>query len=484
MKIVSKYLKKVYDKGAYGLRDANVDIESGEFAVIVGESGSGKSTLLRLIAGLDKPTAGELYLDGLLADSIPAKDRNISMVFQEYVLYPKFTVWENIAVALERYHLTREEEDLRIRKILKTFDLVDVAGQLPKVLSGGQQQRVALARAVVTKPKAILFDEPLSNIAEKQRINYITYIKELKKQLPNVTFVYVTHNLMEAFMLADKLIVMSDGRILQQGKRNFVMENPYSEEVLFTLSPEAERSNYGIYNIFTDTVQAFDSNGAIGLQPQTLFLKGSYDGCILRFLEFTEAMDDNFNYRFIGDCGNILVGIPTERIHWQAVVGDIKIPAERVSEKELRLSDGSMLYMYDTVGFDGYIAFAKNSIELYSLDGNRLTAHYRVYTNYCNAFIHKRSIALPCGKIYHGGIDASGKASVTFGKGVYAVPSKKKGIKVKRCLDEEIFGDKKLCYCYLKGFDRYVAIYVKADNPYIQNTRLDIDVSTVDIYKK
>lgn len=400
MKIVSKYLKKVYDKGAYGLRDASVDIESGEFAVIVGESGSGKSTLLRLIAGLDKPTAGELYLDGLLADSIPAKDRNISMVFQEYVLYPKFTVWENIAVALERYHLTREEEDLRIRKILKTFDLVDVAGQLPKVLSGGQQQRVALARAVVTKPKAILFDEPLSNIAEKQRINYITYIKELKKQLPNVTFVYVTHNLMEAFMLADKLIVMSDGRILQQGKRNFVMENPYSEEVLFTLSPEAERSNYGIYNIFTDTVQAFDSNGAIGLQPQTLFLKGSYDGCILRFLEFTEAMDDNFNYRFIGDCGNILVGIPTERIHWQAVVGDIKIPAERVSEKELRLSDGSMLYMYDTVGFDGYIAFAKNSIELYSLDGNRLTAHYRVYTNYCNAFIHKRSIALPLSLIH------------------------------------------------------------------------------------
>lgn len=484
MKIVSKYLKKVYDKGAYGLRDASLDIESGEFAVIVGESGSGKSTLLRIIAGLEKPTAGELYLDGLLADSIPAKDRNISMVFQEYVLYPKFTVWENIAVALERYHLSREEEDLKIRKILKTFDLVDVAGQLPKVLSGGQQQRVALARAVVTKPKAILFDEPLSNIAEKQRINYISYIKELKKQLPHVTFIYVTHNLTEAFMLADKLIVMSNGRILQQGKRDFVMKNPYSEDVLLSLSPEAERRDNGIYNVFTDTVQTFDINGAVGLQPRTLFVKGNFDGTKLSFLGLNESMEDNFNYRFIGEYGSVLVGIPTDRIHWQAVKGDVKIPAERVSDNELKLSDGTILHMYDTMGFDGYIAFAKNSIELYSKDGNRLTAHYRVYSNNCNAVIRKKSISLPCGKVYHGGIDASGKATVIFGKTVFSTPSKKRGLKVKRCLDEETFGDKKLCYCYLKGFDRYVAIYVNADMPYIQNTRLDIDVSTVDIYKK
>ena len=228
MRITAKYLKSVYDDGTYGLRDVNLDIGDGKFAVVVGPSGCGKTTLLKVIAGLCRQSSGELYFDGLSAAKIPARDRKIAMVFQEYLLYPKYTVWENLSLALEREHLSREEEETRISDALAMFGMERLAGQLPRVLSGGQQQRVALAKAVVTRPEAILFDEPLANIAEAQRAEYVEQLKNLKKKMPDTTFVYVTHKIGEALQLADMLVVMNDGVVLQSGSKHDVTEQPLS----------------------------------------------------------------------------------------------------------------------------------------------------------------------------------------------------------------------------------------------------------------
>ncbi len=480
MKITTRYLKKVFDKGAYGLRDVSLNIESGEFAVIVGESGSGKSTLLRLISGLEKPTAGEVYLDGLLADNIAAKNRRISMVFQEYVLYPRFTVWENLSVALERYKLSREEEDKRIKEVLKVFELTDVAGQLPKYLSGGQQQRVALARAVVAFPKAILFDEPLSNIAEKQRIDYLEYLKELKRKLPDVTFVYVTHNLNEAFHLADKLIVMKDGVVLQQGKRDFLMKNPYSAEVLRVLSPEADERNGEIYNIFADKWQRFDENGAAFEQPRYLKCFGDYDGKNLSFLDVNENVDDQFDYRFIGDCGRVIVGIPTDSIHGVGVFGDVAISADRISDNEFFLSDGTSICLKNISDFHGKLYFPLKEIELFDTEGNRCLAHYKVYVTSTRGKAVGKRILLSCGSMYSE-TPKFGSVRVVFGKNTKGEVGKK-GLKIKRCLDEEILGEEKLCYCYLKGFDQYVAIRVPWNSPFLQKNKIRLDLSSVIIY--
>lgn len=486
MKIVAKYLKKIYDGGAYGLRNVNLDIKSGDFLVILGESGSGKSTLLRVIAGLEKPTAGELYLDGILADGIAAKDRNVSMVFQEFLLYPRFTVWENVAAALERYRLPREEENKRVFEVLKAFGLTDVAGQLPKVLSGGQKQRVALARSLASKPKAVLFDEPLSNIAEKQRAEYIDYIKNLKQTLPDVTFIYVTHNVSEALQLADTVAVMKDGEILQAGKKDFVLKNPYNKEVLETFSPSLKEEEEGVYNVFSRSFQRFDENGnLIGAQPRRAFIPAVYDGKTLCFSDVKLKTDDDFNYRFIGKHGKVNVAIDTDLITTCDVYGNVSVSAEKISENEYLLTDGTVLYLASLQNFDGKLYFPLKSLVLYDDKGNRILTHYKVYTNKCQGLGVGKKVVFKCGKLYTDE-KIRGKVEAVFGKFVHATVDKK-GLTVSRCLDEEVFKNKKLCYCYLKGFDNYVAVWIDkkynlfAKSKKQKKIRLKVDVSTLKI---
>ncbi len=480
MKITARYLKKIYDKGVYGLRDASLQIDDGEFAVILGESGCGKSTLLRLIAGLDKPTAGELYLDGLSAADIAAKDRKIAMVFQEYVLYPKLTVWENLSVALERYGLSREEEECAIADALKRFDLVDVAGQLPRVLSGGQQQRVALAKAVVTRPKAILFDEPLSNVAEKQRAEYVEYLRVLKKQLPHVTFVYVTHNLAEALSLADKLIVIKNGCVLQCDDKNSVLQKPSTIDVLTTLCPNAVTDADGCaYNLFAKETQRFDENGCLVDVSQKLHLNGLYDGVELAFCGIKFKVDDNFRYRYIGKTGEVLVEIEAKNIKTNPSPDDIVLSAECVSQDTYRLSDGTEVKLCLS-DFCGKLCFSAADIVPMG-NGSRLLAHYRVYVNSCTGKTVGSKLILPCGTVDLSQRYRRQSVQVTFGKRVSATPSKK-GITVKNCLDEELLGEKKLCYCRLDGFDNYVALWLPADAPFLtEKSKVVIDASTLNI---
>jgi multiple sugar transport system ATP-binding protein len=195
-------------------------VESGEFFALLGPSGCGKTTTLRLIAGLEEPDEGEIYIDDKLVNYVHPKDRNVAMVFQNYALYPHMTAYENIAFPLmtRRKELKLSPDDIRkrvyeIAKLLKIEDLLD---RYPSQLSGGQQQRVALARALVRKPKVWLLDEPLSNLDAKLRIYMRAEIKRLQRTL-GVTTIYVTHDQVEAMSMADRIAVMNKGKIMQIG---------------------------------------------------------------------------------------------------------------------------------------------------------------------------------------------------------------------------------------------------------------------------
>lgn len=180
-------------------------------------------------------------------------------------------------MALEREHLSREEEETRISDALAMFGMERLAGQLPRVLSGGQQQRVALAKAVVTRPEAILFDEPLANIAEAQRAEYVEQLKNLKKKMPDTTFVYVTHKIGEALQLADMLVVMNDGVVLQSGSKHDVTEQPCSAAVLDALTDETLTTDGNkVYNPYAKCWQTFDESSG------RLFFDGEFDGKSLK----------------------------------------------------------------------------------------------------------------------------------------------------------------------------------------------------------
>ncbi len=199
------------------LHGVSVDIADGEFVVLVGPSGCGKSTLLRMIAGLEEITAGEIAIDGRVINELPAKERDIAMVFQNYALYPHMNVAENMGFALKLKGLKTPEIAERVRPAAEILGLDTLLDRYPRQLSGGQRQRVAMGRAIVRDPKVFLFDEPLSNLDAKLRVSMRAEIKNLHRRL-GTTIVYVTHDQIEAMTMADKIVVMRDGRIEQVGK--------------------------------------------------------------------------------------------------------------------------------------------------------------------------------------------------------------------------------------------------------------------------
>ncbi|WP_225766482.1 ABC transporter ATP-binding protein [Inquilinus sp. Marseille-Q2685] len=195
----------------------DLDIADGEFVVLVGPSGCGKSTLLRMIAGLETISGGELVIGGARANEVPPQKRNIAMVFQSYALYPHMTARQNIAYGPRLRGEARPEIEAKVGKAAGILNLFDYLERLPRQLSGGQRQRVAMGRAIVRDPAVFLFDEPLSNLDAKLRVQMRTEIKALHRRL-GTTIVYVTHDQIEAMTLADRIVVMNGGRIEQQGK--------------------------------------------------------------------------------------------------------------------------------------------------------------------------------------------------------------------------------------------------------------------------
>lgn len=220
-----EHLDKIYDGGVQAVYDFNLDIADGELIVLVGPSGCGKSTTLRMVAGLEDISAGKLTIDGKDCTRLPPKDRDISMVFQNYALYGHMTIYENMAFSLT---LRKEDKQTIHRKVMAAAEILDLKSQLnkkPKQLSGGQRQRVAMGRAIVRNPKVFLFDEPLSNLDAKLRGSMRREIMLLHKKL-NATMMYVTHDQTEALTLADRIVCMSMGRIQQIGKPIELYEKP------------------------------------------------------------------------------------------------------------------------------------------------------------------------------------------------------------------------------------------------------------------
>ena len=213
--IALKHVGKTYGNVPV-LNDISLEMDEGEFVVLVGPSGCGKSTLLRMIAGLEDITAGEITIGGKVVNNMPAKERDLAMVFQSYALYPHMKVADNMSFALKLAGAPKAEIRQRVAEAAQILGLENLLDRLPKELSGGQRQRVAMGRAIVRNPRAFLFDEPLSNLDAKLRVRMRAEIKALHQRLGRTT-VYVTHDQTEAMTMADKIVVLNGGRIEQAG---------------------------------------------------------------------------------------------------------------------------------------------------------------------------------------------------------------------------------------------------------------------------
>lgn len=229
-KVELKKIGKIYEGGVRAAKDITLVIEDEEFVVLVGPSGCGKSTILRMIAGLEEISEGELYIDGTLVNDIPPKDRNIAMVFQNYALYPHMTVFQNMAFSLKIRKISKKEIQNRVHQVAKVLGLEELLDRKPKALSGGQRQRVAVGRAIVRNPKVFLFDEPLSNLDAKLRVQMRAEISKLHKRL-KATVVYVTHDQVEAMTMGDKIVVMKDALIQQIGSPLDLYNHPNNKFV-------------------------------------------------------------------------------------------------------------------------------------------------------------------------------------------------------------------------------------------------------------
>ena len=223
--IVLGHVDKVYAGGVKAISGLDLDIRDGEFMVLVGPSGCGKSTALRIIAGLEEISGGTIEIGGQVVNSLPPKDRDIAMVFQNYALYPHMTVEQNLAFALRMRKMPRAEISRRVSHAAKMLGLTELLSRKPGALSGGQRQRVAMGRAIVREPQAFLMDEPLSNLDAKLRVSMRASLNQLHERL-GITTVYVTHDQVEAMTLGDRVCVMRDGRIQQVDTPQRLFESP------------------------------------------------------------------------------------------------------------------------------------------------------------------------------------------------------------------------------------------------------------------
>ncbi len=287
-------VSKIYEKNSFkAAEDIDLKIEDREFVVLVGPSGCGKTTTLRMIAGLEEITEGELLIDGKVVNDIPPKDRDIAMVFQNYALYPHMSVYDNMSFGLRMRKFSKEEIDKRVREAAAILGIEEYLDRKPKALSGGQRQRVAVGRAIVRKPKVFLFDEPLSNLDAKLRVQMRAELSRLHNQL-EATMIYVTHDQIEAMTMADRIVVMNKGLIQQIGEPLELYNNPANKFVAgFIGSPpmnfiEAEiRGSAGGWFIETETLKITipdyaAGNGrksiCYGIRPESLTIKNPLPG--------------------------------------------------------------------------------------------------------------------------------------------------------------------------------------------------------------
>lgn len=220
-----EHVSRMYSKGRAALSGVSFEVGDREVVTVVGPSGCGKSTLLRIIAGLDAPTSGSVFIDGKPMDGVTARDRNVAMVFQSYALYPHMTCWENLALSLRLSGVTKSEIERRVRTTADLLEIGDLLTKRPRELSGGQRQRVAVGRALIRDPKVFLFDEPLSNLDAQLRERVRHELKDLFTRL-HATVIYVTHDQTEAMSLADRVVILERGEVQQIGTPTELYRHP------------------------------------------------------------------------------------------------------------------------------------------------------------------------------------------------------------------------------------------------------------------
>ena len=303
-----KNVTKIYPNGTKAVHETSLSIEEGEFMVFVGPSGCGKSTLLRMVAGLEDITEGEITLDGNLINEVDPSERDIAMVFQNYALYPHMNVYNNLAYGLKNRGIDKKDIEQKVNEAAKLLQISDYLERKPSMLSGGQRQRVAMGRAIVRNPKIFLFDEPLSNLDAKLRIQMRLEIKKLQQKV-GVTSIFVTHDQTEAMTLADKLAVINNGVIEQLATPIEIYNNPKSLFVAgFIGSPqmnfiEGELKNntlsaegFEIKNIKSD----FNGGITLGIRPE--HLSQSDNGLINLNVDLVEQLgSDNLVYGQLKD---------------------------------------------------------------------------------------------------------------------------------------------------------------------------------------
>jgi len=316
---------KIYPAGVAAVTDVNLGVESREFLVIVGPSGCGKSTLLRMIAGLEEATSGEIWIGNKLVNLLPPKDRDIAMVFQNYALYPHMTVFDNMAFGLRLRGYSRREVEARVRDAAQVLGIEHLLQRKPKALSGGERQRVAVGRAIVRRPIVFLFDEPLSNLDAKMRVQMRTELRKLHLRL-QTTMVYVTHDQTEAMTMGDRIVVLNKGVVQQAADPLTIYEHPANRFVAgFIGSPPM--------NFLNGTIQQI--NG------QLYFNEGSFR---------LRLVDDMVKPLLAYEGQEMIFGIRPEDLYDKLFIADAPLESTVTSTVEVVEPMGSEVYLHLKAG--------------------------------------------------------------------------------------------------------------------------------------
>ncbi len=318
-----KGINKIYPNGFHAVHDFNLDIEKGEFIVFVGSSGCGKSTTLRMIAGLENISKGELLIDGVLANDMGPREREIAMVFQSYALYPQMSVYDNLAFGLTLQGVDEDVIEEKVLKVAKILGLTDYLDRMPRALSGGQRQRVAVGRAIIRKVGVFLMDEPLSNLDAKQRVTMRAEIAQIHRET-GATTIYVTHDQVEAMTLADRIVIMKSGYIQQVGTPYELYFNPVNlfvagfigEPPMNFIKGTVKNGCMDVAGVSLDLskklgngIQAYEGKEVhFGFRPEHITLGANPGDYVLGGkVELTEMLGDNTNvYVNVGEHNVIL----------------------------------------------------------------------------------------------------------------------------------------------------------------------------------
>lgn len=352
-------VSKIFQKSTRAVQEIDLEIKDKEFVVLVGPSGCGKSTILRMIAGLEEISEGKLYIDKMLVNDLPPKDRNIAIVFQNYALYPHMTAYENLAFGLKIKKVDKKTIREKVMKAAGILEIEDLLDRKPKAMSGGQNQRVAIGRAIVREPKVFLFDEPLSNLDANLRVQMRIEIAKLHKRL-DATVVYVTHDQVEAMTLGDRIVILNKGRIQQVDTPSELYANPANMFVAgFIGTPpmnfiqgRVSRRDQGI--LFSDLSQSFEVGFALdhplstyvekevvlGIRSEDIYNQTNTSGG--HFKEF------NCKIEFIEKLGHEIYAYIL--LQEQQIISRLKADAEIEKGSKINLYfDISKMYFFDKV---------------------------------------------------------------------------------------------------------------------------------------